>query len=140
MEPKSSTLVDNLQLCLRGAASRWWTFELSDIDKLAIRGDNSPQLVQWITRLQSRFRPRMAQAVRENAELSFRISDIRAGKRVLSYFQTKILRARAAGFETTQGQLIQVYSGMDVSLRRDLFKVGSALWSVMVTARNGIEI
>jgi hypothetical protein len=58
----ADTVRDNLQLCLRGAASRWWTFELSDIDKLAIRGDNSPQLIQWTTRLQSRFRPRMAQS------------------------------------------------------------------------------
>ena len=113
---------DNLHLCLRGAASRWWTFELSDIDKAAIRGDTSPQLLQWTTRLTLRFRPPMAQAVRENNELSYKISNIRSGKRVLSYFQAKILKARAAGFETPQGQLIQVYSGMDVALRRNLFE------------------
>ena len=41
----------------------------------------------------------MAQAVRENTEVTYKISDIRAGKRVLNYFQTKILKARAAGFE-----------------------------------------
>jgi hypothetical protein len=118
----ANTVRDNLQLCLRGAASRWWTFELSDIDKLAIRGDNSPGLLQWVTRLQSRFRPRMAQAARENSELTFKISDVRAGKRVLSYFQSKILKACAAGFESLQAQLIQVYSSMDVALRRDLFE------------------
>jgi hypothetical protein len=36
----------------------------------------------------------MAQAARENTDLRFRISDIRAGRRVLDYFQTKILKAR----------------------------------------------
>ena len=113
---------DNLRLCLRGAASRWWTFELSEVDKFAVRGDNSPLLLQWTMRLQSRFRPRMAQAVRENSELTFKVSDIRSGKRVLAYFQSKILRARAAGFESVQSQLIQVYSGMDVQLRLHLYE------------------
>jgi hypothetical protein len=116
------TVRDNLHLCLRGAASRWWTFEVSDIDKEAVRADNTQNLQQWNARLTARFRPRMAQAVRENSELSFKISDIRAGKRVLAYFQSKILKARAAGFESVQGQLIQVYSGLDVALRRDLFE------------------
>jgi hypothetical protein len=64
----------------------------------------------------------MAQAARENTDLHFRISDIRSGKRVLDYFQTKILKARAAGFESTQAQLIQVYSGMNVFLCRNLFE------------------
>jgi hypothetical protein len=40
------------------------------------------------------------QAVRENAPLTFKLSDTRAGKRVLGYFQSKILGARAAGSET----------------------------------------
>jgi hypothetical protein len=96
------TIRDNLHLCLRGHASRWWTFELSDIDKNAIRADATPRLDQWTARLTVCFRPRMAQAARENTGLRFRISDIRAGKRVLDYFQTKILKARAAGFESTQ--------------------------------------
>jgi hypothetical protein len=97
---------DNLQSCLRGQAIRWFTHELAAIDKRAIRADPTQTLEQWTTRLQDRFRPRMAQAVRENNDLSFRISDIRAGKRVIHYFQTKILRARAAGFETVHAQLI----------------------------------
>jgi len=113
---------DNLHLCLRGAASRWWTFEVAEVDKLSIRGDNSAELLQWTMRLQTRFRPRMAQAVRENSELTFKVSDIRSGKRVLAYFQSKILRARAAGFGSVQGQLIQVYSGMDVQLRLHLYE------------------
>jgi hypothetical protein len=64
----------------------------------------------------------MAQAVRENSKLTYKVSDVKASKRVLSYFQSKILKARAAGFESTHSQLIQVYSGMDVALRRDLFE------------------
>jgi hypothetical protein len=64
----------------------------------------------------------MAQAVRENSEVTFKISDIRAGKSILSYFQSKLLRSRAAGFSTVHAQLIQVYMGLDASLRRDLFE------------------
>jgi hypothetical protein len=47
----SDVVHNNLYLCLRGMASRWWTFELSDIDKEAIRTDPSPRLSQWTGRL-----------------------------------------------------------------------------------------
>lgn len=104
---KGAELVrDNLQSCLRGQAIRWFTHELAAIDKRAIRGDATEGLEQWITRLQDRFRPRMAQAVRENNELFFRIADVRAGKRLIHYFQSKLLRARAAGYNTVHAQLI----------------------------------
>jgi hypothetical protein len=118
----AETVRDNLHLCLRSAATRWLTFEVSEIDKLAIRGENTLQLTQWTARLLVRFRPRMAQAVRENSELTFTHSNMREEKKVLTYFQSKILKSRAAGFESLQGQLIQVYSGIEVMLRRDLFE------------------
>jgi hypothetical protein len=54
---------DNLQSCLRGQALRWYTHELSTIDKNFIRNDASQNLDQWVVRLRDRFRPRMAQAV-----------------------------------------------------------------------------
>ena len=73
-----------------------------------------------------RFRPRMAQAVRENTELIHRVADIRAGKSILTYFQTKLLQSRAAGFNTTHAQLIQIYMGLDAVLRRDLFEPTTA--------------
>jgi hypothetical protein len=49
------TIRDNLQLCLRGAANCWWTFELSEINKKAILNDDSPELLQWTVRLLDRF-------------------------------------------------------------------------------------
>jgi len=113
---------DNLHLCLRGAATRWYTFEVSDLNKLAMRTDVTPSLDQWIGHLTARFRPRMAQAVRENTELLFRVSDIRAGKSILTYFQSKLLRSRAAGFATTHSQLIQVYMGLEATLRLGVFE------------------
>jgi hypothetical protein len=53
----------------------------------------------------------MAQAVCENSELTFRTVDIRAGKRVLVYFQSKILKARTAGFESVQTRSHQLQGG-----------------------------
>jgi hypothetical protein len=50
------TVRDNLHFCLRGAANRWWSIELSQINKMAIRDDTTPWLCQWIGRLQDRFR------------------------------------------------------------------------------------
>jgi hypothetical protein len=89
---KGAPLVrDNLHLCLRGAATRWYTFEIGDLNKAAMRTDPTPSLDQWIGHLTARFRPRMAQAVRENTELTYRVVDIRAGKPILTYFQTKLL-------------------------------------------------
>ena len=113
---------DNLHLCLRGAATRWYTFEVSDLNKQAMRTDISPSLDQWVGHLTARFRPRMAQAVRENTDLTYHVSDVRTGKPILTYFQSKLLRSRAAGFATVHSQLIQVYKGLDASLRRDLFE------------------
>jgi len=76
---KGSEIVrDNLHLCPRGTSSRWWTFELTNIDKQGIRDDPTPRLSQWTTRLIARFRPRLAQANRENNDLAFRISDVRS--------------------------------------------------------------
>jgi len=120
---KGPTVVrDNLQSCLRGQASRWYTHELSTTDKTFIRTDISPNLDQWVIRLRDRFRPRMAQASRENSDLVFRVADVRAGRRVAEYFQSKLLRARAAGFESVHAQLVQVYLGLDIPFRRDLFE------------------
>jgi hypothetical protein len=118
----SITVRDNLQSCLRGQALRWYTHELAATDKTFIRNDLSPNLDHWIIRLRDRFRPRLAQAVRENSELMFRIGDIRAGRRVSEYFQSNVLRARAAGFESTHAQLVQVYLGLDTPLHRDLYE------------------
>ena len=58
----------------------------------------------------------MTQASQENSELKFTINDIRTGYKVLNYFQSKILKAHAAGFDTVQAQLIQVYIGLEVIL------------------------
>ena len=111
---------DNLHLCLRGSASRWYTFEIKPVDKRSIRADLTPDLDQWTDRLQERFRPRMAQAAQENSLLTFTRDDVRNGKKVATYFQSKILRARAAGFSSVHAQLTQVYAGIEVYLRRDL--------------------
>ena len=113
---------DNLHMCLRGAAVRWWTFEVSELDKQAIRQDRSNDLQQWTGRLTTRFRPPLSQAMRDNQSLTFQVADVRNGNRVLNYFQTKVLRAKASGFETIHQQLMQVYMGLDVVLRLNLFE------------------
>ena len=41
---------------------------------------------------------------------------------MLAYFQFKILKARACGFESPHSQLIQVYSGIEIYLKRDLYE------------------
>jgi len=69
---------DNLHFCLHGDPSRWWTFEVPDVDKRTIKRDHSETLDEWTERLKLRFRPRMATAVRENSELSFTVVDVRA--------------------------------------------------------------
>ena len=111
---------DNLHLCLRSSAQRWWVHELATIDKSSIRHDVTPQLEQWMTRLQNRFRLRLSQALRENSALTFTMADVRAGNRVRSYFQTKLLRASACGFESVHAKLTQVHAGIDPLLRQHL--------------------
>ena len=124
---KGAALVrDNLHLCLLGAATRWYTFEVGDLNKAAMRTDPTPALDQWISHLTVRFRPRMAQAVRENSELTYQVADVRAAKPILTYFQTKLLRSRVAGFNSVHAQLIQIYMGLDAVLRRNLFEPTTA--------------
>lgn len=120
---KGAALVrDNLHLCLWGAAMRWYTFEVADLTKQAMRTDVSPMLDHWIGHLTLHFRPRMAQAMRENTELTYHVADLCAGKPILTYFQTKLLHARAARFSTSHSQLIQIYMGIDAPLRQDLYE------------------
>ena len=64
----------------------------------------------------------MAIAVRENSELTFTVTDVRARRPVPTYFQSKILKVRACGFESPHSQLIQVYSGVEIYLKHDLYK------------------
>jgi len=66
-------------------------FKVSDIDKMAIRNDPSPTLIQWTTRLQQRFHPRMAQAVCELQELMYQVDDVQKEQSVVSYMQSKVL-------------------------------------------------
>ena len=113
---------DNLHLCLRGSAQRWWVHEVKSLDKDSIRADPTPTLNQWTGRLKARFRPRLAQALRENEQTTFRMSDFRAGVSIRSYFQTKLLRAASCGFETDQGKLTQVYTGIDPIFRQHLYE------------------
>jgi hypothetical protein len=53
----SAFVKDNLHRCLRGNALHWYS-TLSEINRLAIQGDRSPSLYQWIGRLQLQFRSR----------------------------------------------------------------------------------
>ena len=45
---------------------------------------------------------------------------LRAGHSVRTYFQSKILRAAACGFDEVHAKLTQVYAGIDVHLRQHL--------------------
>src|SRR5271155_1122933 len=70
--------------------------------------------------LRARFRPRLAQALRENEQTTFRMADFRAGVSIRTYFQSKLFRAASCGFDTDHGKLTQVYTGIDPIFRQHL--------------------
>jgi hypothetical protein len=113
----SSFVIISISVCVA-----WRAREVSALDKKAIHADATSTLIEWICRLTDRFQPQRGRAMRENMDLTFCIVDVKAQASVLVYFQSKMLRARAYGFESIHSQLEQVYVGIDVALWRDLFE------------------
>jgi hypothetical protein len=73
---KGSEIVrTNLPTCLRGAAQRWYSDELNDRDKIALRVD----LSQWYTALAKRFWENPMVATRKLNEVRYIRQDIRNG-------------------------------------------------------------
>jgi len=50
-DKRAELIKDNLHLCLYSVISRWWSFEVSDIDKRTIKRDRSKMLDEWTERL-----------------------------------------------------------------------------------------
>lgn len=80
---KTQTVMRTMvEVLLRGEAMAWWTSEVSEIDKLAIRTDASETLAQFTTRIKTRFAGNCSTAQQLLVTSQYTINDIRGGKRI----------------------------------------------------------
>ncbi|QQK42191.1 reverse transcriptase [Penicillium digitatum] len=110
----------NLPSCLREAAARWYSAELSDEE----RQDLSVRSLQlgWFATLERRFKPRATEAIVKvmapSSVYSWR--DVRAGRSVTEWAQNMLRDAQAAEITGTTTVLRLVWTRLEPALQRDI--------------------
>ena len=74
----------NLNTRLRGTALVWYTGELSELERLALRSING----QWVEMLQKRFRPNNSAALTALINERFTVAHVRNGREPSSYVRS----------------------------------------------------
>ena len=100
---------------MRGAALRWYSDELNDRDKIALRVD----LSQWYTALAKRFRENPMVATRKLNEVRYTRQDVRNGVTPGSYI-ARVLRLAEASYTPEHPALLVAYGGLEAEMRRDI--------------------
>ncbi|KAG0156312.1 hypothetical protein PDIDSM_3489 [Penicillium digitatum] len=110
----------NLPSCLREAAARWYSAELSDEE----RQDLSVRSLQlgWFATLERRFKPRATEAIVKvmapSSVYSWR--DVRAGRSVTEWAQNMLRDTQAAEITGTTTVLRLVWTRLEPALQRDI--------------------
>ncbi|EKV13320.1 hypothetical protein PDIG_39320 [Penicillium digitatum PHI26] len=110
----------NLPSCLREAAARWYSAELSDEE----RQDLSVRSLElgWFATLERRFKPRATEAIVKvmapSSVYSWR--DVRAGRSVTEWAQNMLRDAQAAEITGTTTVLRLVWTRLEPALQRDI--------------------
>lgn len=106
-----------VEVLLRGEAMAWWTLEVSEIDKLAIRSDASDNLLQFTTRVKARFTGNCSVAQQSLVTNQYTINDVRGGKRIGTWFDTMIRYGEIAGLTAGRPRLIAIWNALSPTLR-----------------------
>ena len=100
---------------LRGAAMDWYTDQIDETAKLALR--YSPLEQGWIRMLADRFKPAFDEAIDRLNRMRITVSDIGNGADISSFASEVIRQARAAEYTTVYQQLIQVWIRLDAEMQ-----------------------
>ena len=111
------TVRTNLNTCLRGHAMMWYTSELTELERSALR---TMPVAEWINALTKRFRPSHTVAMLALQTEHFGTLDIKAGREPASYVQQMVSHAKDAEFNSTQQQLRWAWLNMDAALRNHI--------------------
>ena len=114
----------NLPTCLRGAALQWYMTELTDIEKASLRSlsNTQPQdtIYRWRQALKRRWDPPAALALQNFMNTKYTVNMARSGMSVVQYFATKLRLAKETGFDNVHQQLLAVWNGIDIEIRKHI--------------------
>ena len=114
----------NLPTCLRGAALQWYTTELTDIEKASFRSPSNMQpqdtIYRWHQALKRRWDPPAALALQNFMNTKYTVNMAQSGMSVVQYFSTKLRLAKEAGFDNVHQQLLAVWNGIDIEIRKHI--------------------
>ena len=108
----------NIQACLRGAALNWFTAQLTELEKMALR--TAPLEAGWLTALSRRFKPNPQAALHKLTNTTYGYKDVRAGKTPQSFAEEIIRHCRAAEINTPFNQMSMIWNRLEPSLQRDV--------------------
>lgn len=105
----------NLSSCLRGIAMSWYTEELSNLERAALRLDENG-VTFWCEALETRFTEQVSVAFEWLGKEKYTIANARNRREPAAYVQAIIRHAKAAGFTTAFQQLTWAFNGLDDEL------------------------
>jgi hypothetical protein len=110
-------MAQNLSTCLRGPAQTWYTSELSDESKVAMRSG----LRFWIDRLRGRFRLNPAEARDFLKRLDYGYAQVSQGKTPREYLSTMFRYGKEVGMSDL-GIMLYAYQGIHINFRVQLIQ------------------
>jgi dUTPase len=110
----------NLPSCLREAAARWYSAELSDEERQDLSVRSLP--LGWYATLERRFKPRPTEALTKvmSPASIYSWRDVRAGRSVTEWAQNMLRDAQAADITGTTTLLRMVWTRLEPALQRDV--------------------
>src|SRR2546429_194915 len=78
----------NVNTCLRGAALRWYTAELNDMERSGLRSDDGLGINLWLEALIKRFHPHQSVALASLTSEKYTVQDARNHRETADYLQT----------------------------------------------------
>ena len=103
-----------LPQCLRGAALIWHSAELSEMEKILLRGTN---LTGWYDAMIHRFKERTPVALANLQKAKYSMSDAKNRKDPRSFIQDIIRHSKAANLTSVHNQLIMAWNNLDWEFR-----------------------
>lgn len=111
-------MVKNLELCLRGAALRWWNYELSNTTRQELIYADT--IEDWCEAVEKRFQLPPSQARERLNRTRYTVADIRNRVPPSTYVSTVLSLARQCGEASEFGVVLYAWRNMNIELRSNI--------------------
>jgi hypothetical protein len=114
------SLTQNLDVCLLGAAAKWYTNELDDVTRRMLQRDTST-IESWCEVLEQRFREAPGVSLDALLKETYTTQDVRDGKNPMDLISNIALHGKNTGIAPDDySQMLLAYRHIEAVLRRDL--------------------